>query len=176
LQWNDRGDLIKADHTHDYARTWFYRGWTLANHPGFKNWIQQEATFWRRSVWEAAGGRIDDTLQYAGDYELWARFWQQADLATTTIPLAGWRRQPSQKTAQMDRYYAEAEAVLARYRRATLHHSALLWLLERLLALSPRLMRRLLAARPGQRLGSHLTSVEHAPPTSRWKLRSTDVV
>ena len=35
-------------------------------------YIAQEATFWRRSVWETVG-ELDETYQYALDYDLWQR-------------------------------------------------------------------------------------------------------
>ena len=34
----------------------------------------QECVFWRRSIYERAGGFIDDSFQFAMDYELWLRF------------------------------------------------------------------------------------------------------
>src|SRR5687768_5103849 len=57
LVWNAAGDLIRATPAAPYARTWFYRGWNLPGRPGFKGWVQQESTFWRRDLWEAAGSR-----------------------------------------------------------------------------------------------------------------------
>lgn len=162
LEWDSTGAVADAKHTEPYARTWFYRGWTLANQPGFRYWIQQESTFWRRSLWQAAGGQLDDRLQYAGDFELWARFFQHADLAATTVPLAGWRRQPEQKTQQMDRYFAEAETVLTRYRRRAVQTPALVWLL----GLLYRLTRR-----GGQRFGSRQVSVFYSRYHGRWTAR-----
>jgi hypothetical protein len=47
---------------------------------GFNRYIQQESTFWRRSLWEKAGGRVDPSLRMAGDFELWVRFFRHADL------------------------------------------------------------------------------------------------
>jgi len=43
-------------------------------------WIQQESTFWRRSLWERAGAQAGKDYPLAGDFELWARFFQPADL------------------------------------------------------------------------------------------------
>lgn len=37
-------------------------------------YIFQECTFWRRSIYEKAGGYIDDSFRFAMDYELWLRF------------------------------------------------------------------------------------------------------
>lgn len=38
------------------------------------DYIPQECTFWRRSIFEKSGFFVDDTLHFAMDYELWLRF------------------------------------------------------------------------------------------------------
>lgn len=162
LFWNDRGELRTALHTGQYARTWFYRGWTLDNRPGFKNWIMQESTFWRRGLWLAAGGKVDDELEYAGDFELWARFWQHADLVTTYCPLAGFRVHEAQKTKKLEKYYAEAEAVLRGYRRETIQNPVLIWWIQLLLAWT---------GRGGQRYGSRLSWVNRDYQSDQWLFR-----
>ncbi len=77
--------------------------------------IQQESTFWRRSLWERAGSRMDDSLQFAGDFELWSRFLQHAQLWCVEIPLGCFRRREGQKTAvAFQSYLDEARTVFAR--------------------------------------------------------------
>lgn len=56
-----------------------------------QGFIQQESTFWRRGLWEKAGGRIRTDLNYAGDFELWLRFFRHAELYTCSQVLAGFR-------------------------------------------------------------------------------------
>ncbi len=80
------------------------RGWYHGRALGF---IRQEGTFWRRELWERAGGQLDEALHYALDADLWRRFAQHADLVSLDRPLAAYREHPTQKTAQIDRYYAE---------------------------------------------------------------------
>lgn len=82
-----------------------------------RHYIQQEATFWRRSLWERTGGALDSSLQYAGDFELWARFFAHgARVCGVGVPLAGFRFHPSQKTANhLDVYFREAKAALLRH-------------------------------------------------------------
>ena len=118
--------LAETIHAEGYTRSSFYRGQHLSGRPGFTQYIQQEATFWRRSLWEEAGSSVEDSLEYAGDFELWARFYAHADLATVTCPLGGFRMRPGQKTEVMDHYVEEAERVLHRYRNAALRNPALL--------------------------------------------------
>ncbi|MBF0555457.1 MAG: glycosyltransferase [Nitrospirae bacterium] len=62
--------------------------------------IQQESTFWRRRLWEEAGGYLDTTLRYAGDMELWARFFRIATLYSVDALIGGIRNHPEQKTAK----------------------------------------------------------------------------
>lgn len=54
-------------------------------------WIQQEGSFWRRSLWKKAGSELNKKYRYAGDLELWSRFFQHAELHSLNIPLAGMR-------------------------------------------------------------------------------------
>jgi glycosyltransferase involved in cell wall biosynthesis len=79
-----------------------------------RHFLQQEATFWRRSLWEKAGARLETSLKYAGDFELWSRFYQHTTPVTVHIPLAMFRIHTEQKTASLDQYILEAEAVLAK--------------------------------------------------------------
>ncbi len=53
--------------------------------------IQQESVFWRRTLWERAGGRLDQTLTYAADLDLWLRFFQLAPLYRVETVLGGFR-------------------------------------------------------------------------------------
>jgi glycosyltransferase involved in cell wall biosynthesis len=82
-----------------------------------RDFIQQESTFWRRSLWEKAGGRLDTRLKYAGDFELWARFFEHTSPVTVNIPLAMFRFHGNQKTSDLEKYILEAENVLSRYPR-----------------------------------------------------------
>jgi glycosyltransferase involved in cell wall biosynthesis len=76
-------------------------------------WIQQEGTFWRRSLWETSGASLETDLEYAGDIELWARFFRFARLYSIDALLAGYRFQPSSKTCLfMDKYLKEADRIL----------------------------------------------------------------
>jgi glycosyltransferase involved in cell wall biosynthesis len=80
--------------------------------------IQQESTFWRRELWEKAGGiRTQYTL--AGDFDLWARFYQHADLWGCPIPLGGFRTQFQQRSSNVSGYRQEANDSLNDMRRTT---------------------------------------------------------
>jgi hypothetical protein len=162
LLWNRGGQLQTAFHSHPFARTWFYRGWTIPTlpiRPEQKSWIMQEATFWRRELWVAAGAHLDDTLRIACDFELWARFYEHADLVTTICPLAGFRYHGEQKSIARAEYHAEAMAILARYRHRTVHNPALQWLLRQLLRYT---------GRGGQRFGSRQAWVECEIEREDW--------
>jgi glycosyltransferase involved in cell wall biosynthesis len=80
-----------------------------------RDFIQQEATFWRRSLWQKAGSRLDIQLRFAGDFELWSRFFEHISPVTVNIPLAMFRYHGSQKTSDLNEYILEAEKVLSRY-------------------------------------------------------------
>lgn len=77
---------------------------------GNYRWIQQESTFWRRSLWERAGGYVSKQYQLATDFELWVRFFRYADLYSVDIPLAAFRYRPGQRSKVFRRSY-ESEAM-----------------------------------------------------------------
>ena len=75
----------------------------------FPRFVQQEGTFWRRSLWERAGSKLKTSLRMAGDLELWMRFFRYARLHTTDRPLGCFRQHAGQKTADgLALYHAEA--------------------------------------------------------------------
>lgn len=77
------------------------------------SFIQQESTFWRRSLWQQAGGQIPTKFNLAGDFALWAEFFYHAELYGTTSPLGCFRHQNNQKSKQLEQYVTEAKQVLS---------------------------------------------------------------
>lgn len=76
--------------------------------------IQQESTFWRRRLWDAAGG-LDTSLRSAADYDLWARFFAHADLYSVSCALAAFRvHEDRLGAAGGDQYRVEAGDALQR--------------------------------------------------------------
>jgi glycosyltransferase involved in cell wall biosynthesis len=108
------GDPLTTNHAISHTRLRFYSGVTLGNFFGESGWIQQEGTFWKRSLWEAAGARMDEDAYRTGDFELWARFFQYANLSTTRIPLAAYRLHDSNKT-QLNLTIQECRKILKGY-------------------------------------------------------------
>jgi glycosyltransferase involved in cell wall biosynthesis len=58
---------------------------------GANRTIQQESTFWRRSLWEKAGGRVDASRRWAADFELWVRFFRHAEIYPVDALIGGFR-------------------------------------------------------------------------------------
>jgi glycosyltransferase involved in cell wall biosynthesis len=119
LVMDEEGMVIAARHAEGYSAEAFYRGRNAPFRPGFyTSVIQQESTFWRRSLWERAGGRMDATLRMAGDFELWARFFRHSELFAVAVPLGCFRFQKESFTSRsMDTYLEECRVVLRRYGR-----------------------------------------------------------
>lgn len=80
--WSDHGVLTEAHRVpkniYDYL---------LGNYA----WIQQESVFWRRSLWERAGGYINENYRLMVDGELWSRFFLHDSLFTVDCILGGYR-------------------------------------------------------------------------------------
>jgi len=61
---------------------------------GANQFIQQESTFWRRSLWERAGARMDSSHRNGADFELWVRFFRHAQLYPVEALIGGFRCHP----------------------------------------------------------------------------------
>lgn len=79
--------------------------WVLPPHDGSLlaviDYIPQETLFWRRELWERAGGRIDTQLNFAIDWDLLLRF-REAGANMVRLPryLGAFRIHDEQKTAR----------------------------------------------------------------------------
>ncbi|MBW4464195.1 MAG: tetratricopeptide repeat protein [Pegethrix bostrychoides GSE-TBD4-15B] len=72
-----------------------------------KFFYQPEVMF-TRSIWERAGGFVDESLFYSMDYELWTRFAAaSAKLHVVGRAVAQYRMHPEQKTSAVDKYAPE---------------------------------------------------------------------
>lgn len=79
---------------------------------GDYQFIQQESTFWRRSLWERAGAHLDTRYRLAADMELWMRFFRHAPLHTAEILVGGFRkRAESLSRANLADYLDEARRI-----------------------------------------------------------------
>jgi len=80
-----------------YPAAYVRNGWFRAQGAGY---LQQESIFWRRSLWERAGG-LDLNWRLAADFELWTRFAQHAQLYALASPLALFRRRPGEQRSSV---------------------------------------------------------------------------
>jgi len=80
--WNSRGAMFGAKkvtkNKFDYLL-------------GEYRWIQQESVFWRRELWEKAGGEINQNYKFMVDGELWSRFFLHDPLYSVDSILGGYR-------------------------------------------------------------------------------------
>ena len=89
--------------------------------------IQQESTFFRRTLWDKAGGALNTSYQFAADYELWCRFFLYEPLRHIYQPLGAFRRHQKQiSNTNMSEYRLEVEKIRHVYRsRLTLRERLL---------------------------------------------------
>lgn len=108
--WDEAGNMFRIFDVERYKlmllRNGCYEGRAIG-------WVMQEGTVWTRKLWERAGGTLNTSLTYAGDFELWLRFAHHADLYTVSAVLGGNRRRSGQKTEDDAAYYREVDKVLA---------------------------------------------------------------
>jgi glycosyltransferase involved in cell wall biosynthesis len=82
---------------------------------GANKHIQQESTFWRRSLWERAGGRLSTEYRAEGDFELWVRFFQHARLHSVNALIGGYRlHEGALSSSNMERYNRNCDEIAGR--------------------------------------------------------------
>lgn len=80
-------------------------------------WIQQESTAWRRTLWNKAGGKVDSSLRLAGDLDLWLRFLMLEKLYRCEVLVGGFRFRSGQLSVdQRERYMKEALEITRKMR------------------------------------------------------------
>jgi glycosyltransferase involved in cell wall biosynthesis len=84
-------------------------------------YIQQEGSFWRRSLWELAGKKIYPCVSLAGDLQLWMRFFEYKAYYLLDCPLGYFRlRNKNQKSLDhLEKYNEQAESLLAKMTMST---------------------------------------------------------
>ena len=81
--------------------------------------VQQESTFWRRELWIDSGASLSKKTRYAGDFELWIRFFGFADLYNTKTILGSFR---SHSTGQISnesfsKYLLECDEIISEVKK-----------------------------------------------------------
>ncbi|MGF1567774.1 MAG: glycosyltransferase [Nodosilinea sp.] len=97
----------------DFLAQGFYDG----RHSDF---VQQEGTFWRQSLWDMAGP-LNSKLKLAGDWDLWRRFAEHSELVTLRAVLGFHRRRQGQLSSSLEAYYQEVDQVLNHSQPASTH-------------------------------------------------------
>jgi glycosyltransferase involved in cell wall biosynthesis len=82
---------------------------------GANIFIQQESTYWRRGLWERAGGALSTEFRAEGDFELWTRFFRTAKLYSVDALIAGYRRHEDALSASdIDGYVRRCDEIAGR--------------------------------------------------------------
>jgi len=81
--WNKKGELIAIQNERFNMYAFILMG--------FRRIIQQESVFFRKSLWEKAGGYISRDYKLMIDSELWSRFFAHDTLYNVNTCLAGFR-------------------------------------------------------------------------------------
>ena len=82
---------------------------------GANKYIQQESTFWRRSLWERAGGYVDPSYRAEGDFDLWVRFFRHARHFSVDALVGGYRsHEDALSSSDISRYDRICDEIVER--------------------------------------------------------------
>jgi len=87
--------------------------------------LQQESSFWRRSLWDQAGSHINTDLKLMVDGELWSRFFLFAEPCHINCTLGGWRNTGKNRSSVNQDLIHEEMRLVVEYLRSNCTRSAL---------------------------------------------------
>lgn len=90
-----------------YDRDWIRDG-IYGNEAYF---VEQDSIFWRRRLWDQAGP-IDPKLRLAGDFELWTKFANYAELYSVPWIFSSFRKVDGQLSQNLSRYRNEMFSIV----------------------------------------------------------------
>lgn len=111
--WNSKGEPSPFRRRNGFSSEAFKKGCYLP----MLGTLQQESTFWRRSLWERSGSFVNENFPLIPDFELWARFFKHAEVYATHTPLGGIREHPGQNKS-LRRGFNVGRKVLKKYYKA----------------------------------------------------------
>jgi hypothetical protein len=110
------GDILRVRKIAGFSREAFldgvYVGFEGLGEPLSTEFIQQESTFWRRSLWDTGGSAVIQEYRTAGDFALWCAFMDRAPLYGLEPPLGAFRSHDKQLSLNHAAYLAEARRAL----------------------------------------------------------------
>ena len=107
---NEEGMFFFTNRTlgpRSYSRKLLKKGWYNGIILGF---VQQEATFWTRDLWEKSNG-LNPTMRYAGDYWLWRKFAEFETLYSINTVISVFRKRSGQLSSNTSAYNSELPKV-----------------------------------------------------------------
>jgi glycosyltransferase involved in cell wall biosynthesis len=111
------GHRIVVDSNGGEVGRWVMPPFTRACYE-WRCYVPQESMFWRRSAFDAVGGRLDESFEFAMDWDLAARM-AAAGASFRRIPrfLGGFTTHPAQKSLTVRRLLGEPEFATIRRRQ-----------------------------------------------------------
>lgn len=108
ISFDEKGRVIGADRAIGFTKYDFY----THNY----QWLQQESTAWRRSLWEKARSNLNTDYKYAADFDLWIRFFRFADLYPCDVLIGGFRMRSKNQLSLnfFDTYQAEVNQIITK--------------------------------------------------------------
>ena len=107
--WGEDGKMTETAPCRAYSRACLRRG---EHDSRILQGVQQESCFWRRELWEKVGGKVDTAYSLAGDFDLWTRFAEHADLVAVDGVLSGNRQHPEQRSRlQHEEYFEQVDRI-----------------------------------------------------------------
>ena len=103
--WDEVGQLTSINMEPPHWSTEYF----MEMNPQTDSFMQQESTFFSRTLWEKAGELQSNSYPYAADFDLWLRMSLHSPIVSLPYLIGGFRIHSQQRSHQYERYCHEVE-------------------------------------------------------------------
>ena len=165
LTWSTDGYCTYIKRVPGYSPRAFADGEYASLSPFQVGFIQQESTFWRRSLWDKTPG-LECAFDLAADMRLWSRFFDYETLYGVISPLGGFRVHAENRSLNKGAYLEQAKLIIKEFCERNPHYKS------NVRKAAKRIISRIPVVRNRFRLYS-VVNVFRTPPAEgdEWMLR-----
>lgn len=110
-KYDELGRVTDVQHPLRWSKYMYCRTYKIS--------IQQESTFWHRDLWKKCDSTLNTNLRYAGDYDLFIRFFKYEKLYAVPTLIGGFRERAANQLSLegLNKYHSESKSILRQVKK-----------------------------------------------------------
>ncbi|GAA4815306.1 glycosyltransferase family 2 protein [Litoribaculum gwangyangense] len=123
----DKNNNVIVQKEYFFSKFYFY----FLEYEKTFSFIQQESSFWSKTLWDKAGGYLNTSFKISADFDLWLRFFELEKMYCTKEHLGAFREREGQKSGDRKQYLNETkESLLLNFKKLSVFEKAMVKLMK----------------------------------------------